>query len=90
MTIIAPGWIRILKDVRYSNAAGGMATIASGNCHILPIEMPDVMTNEVELASWRLIAKEGMSDQSDHIVDCETIAQWLNEGCIEFLEAADG
>jgi hypothetical protein len=83
MVSIEPGTIWIKRQVRYEDPAGSVMTIAAGSYRILPVEMKDIMDDEVELESWVIRENEGTEQETDRIVDCHAVEQWLADGDIE-------
>ena len=83
MVSIEAGTIWIKRNVQYADPQGTMKVISAGMHRIIPVEMKDIMDDEVELESWIIREGEGTERQKDYVVDCNTVEQWLADGDIE-------
>jgi hypothetical protein len=83
MVSIEPGTIWIKRQVHYDDPVGSVMTIPAGSYRILPVEMKDIMDDEVELECWVIRENEGTGQEIDRIVDCHAVEQWLGDGDIE-------
>lgn len=84
MVSIEPGRIRVARAVRYSEPDGVERTIPGGDYEIIPVEMEGLMSHEVELESW-IIRGSAADGARDHVVDCETVRLWVEDGRMELL-----